>query len=49
MKRARMDNEDLLILDNNLIKEEEEDLDFEKNDHDTMELNEDIQPEEIYD
>ena len=49
MKRARMDTEDLLILDNNLIKEEEEDLDFEKNDLDTKDLNKDIQPEEIYD
>ena len=49
MKRARIDTEDLLILDNNLIKEEEEDLDFEKNDLDTKDLNKDIQPEEIYD
>ena len=49
MKRARIDTEDLLILDNNLIKEEEEDLDFEKNDLDTGDLNENIQPEEIYD
>ena len=49
IKRARMDTEDLLILDNNLIKEEEEDLDFEKNDLDTKDLNKDIQPEEIYD
>ena len=49
MKRERMDTEDLLILDNNLIKEEEEDLDFEKNDLDTKDLNKDIQPEEIYD
>ena len=49
MKRARIDTEDLLILDNNLIKEEEEDLDFEKNALDTKDLNKDIQLEEIYD
>ena len=49
MKRARIDTEDLIILDNNLIKEEEEDLYFEKNDLDTKDLNKDIQPEEIYD
>ena len=37
MKRARMDTEDLLILDINVIKEEEE-IDFEKNALDTGDL-----------
>ena len=47
-KRARMESNDLLVLDNKLIKDREE-VDFEENEPDAIELSNEIKPEQSND
>ena len=48
MKRSRMESVDLLINNSKLIKDKEE-VDFEENEPDTIELSSEIKPEQSND